>query len=120
MRDEPRDSYENLERSIDPDRVEEQRDATLEVVDRLRKRGIAVSEVEPPEALTDLLTAVEQFEMAVERHGGDLMVDDLDSSRPDDRHFVPPRRQPGEPLREYIGRVEAATMRLHDHPRRAD
>src|SRR5512146_853052 len=80
MRDEPRDSYENLERSIDPDRVEEQRDATLEVVDRLRKRGIAVSEVEPPEALTDLLTAVEQFEMAVERHGGDLMVDDLDSS----------------------------------------
>ena len=120
MTDMPRDEYEELERRIDPDRVNEQRAAAVEVVDRLRRRGIAASESESPDVLTDLLTAVERFEQVVEQHGGDLMVDDLESSRPDDRHFVLPRREPGEPIRAYIVRVEEATVRLRDHPRRAD
>src|SRR5437870_10191034 len=66
--------------------------AAAEVTARLRSRGITVTGGENPEDLVDLLSAVERFEAAVEAHGGDLMVDDLKSSRPDDSHFVMPPR----------------------------
>jgi len=91
-----------------------------EVADRLRTRGIAVSSGDPSEALADLLSAVERFESAVEAHGGDLMVDDLKSSQPDDRHFVLPRRAPGEAVRAYISRIDAAASGLRQHPRKPD
>src|SRR5437667_257893 len=70
--------------------------------------------------LADLLSAVERFEAAVEAHGGDLMVDDLKSPQPDDRHFVLPRREHAEAIRVYISRIDAATIGLHRHPRRPD
>ncbi|HEX9215412.1 MAG TPA: hypothetical protein VF864_00400 [Gemmatimonadales bacterium] len=91
-----------------------------EVADRLRSRGVMVSSADAPDALADLLSAVERFEAAVEAHGGDLMVDDLKSSRPDDRHFVLPRRAPGESVRDYIARIDDATSALRKHPRRPD
>src|ERR1700745_1416180 len=87
---------------------------------RLRGRGIAVTGSETPEELADLLSAVERFEAAVEAHGGDLMVDDLRSSEPDDRHFVVPRRHPTESARAYIARVDQATAGLGHHPPRPD
>ncbi len=99
---------------------EERTSAAAEVTARLRSRGIAVTGAENPEDLVDLLSAVERFEGAVEAHGGDLMVDDLKSSRPDDRHFVVPRRGHGEGIRVYIGRVDDATAGLRDHPRQPD
>ena len=92
------------------------RAVAAEVADRLRRRGIAVEGNERPEELADLLTAVEQFEAAVRARGGDLMVDDLKSSEPDDQHFVLPQREPGEPLASYIRRINAATELLRDHP----
>ena len=70
--------------------------------------GIAVSATERPEDLGELLSAVERFEAAVEARGGDLMVDDLRSSEPDDRHFVVPRRGSGETVRAYIVRIDEA------------
>ena len=94
--------------------------AVAEVTARLRSRGITVTGGENPEELVDLLSAVERFEAAVEAHGGDLMVDDLKSSRPDDSHFVVPRRAPGEGVRAYIGRIDAATAGLRRHPRQRD
>ena len=94
--------------------------AAAEVTARLRSRGVAVTGGESPEDLVDLLSAVERFEAAVEAHGGDLMVDDLKSSRPDDSHFVVPRRAPGEGVRAYIGRIDAATAGLRRHPRQRD
>jgi hypothetical protein len=94
--------------------------AVAEVTARLRGRGITVTGRETPEDLVDLLSAVERFEAAVEAHGGDLMVDDLKSSRPDDSHFVVPRRAPREAARAYIGRIDAATLALGRHPRRPD
>jgi hypothetical protein len=94
--------------------------AAAEVADRLRSRGITVTGGESPEELVDLLSAVERFEAAVEAHGGDLMVDDLKSSRPDDSHFVAPRRAPREAVRAYIGRIDAATTGLRRHPRQRD
>jgi hypothetical protein len=96
------------------------RSAVAEVTDRLRSRGIAVTAAENPEDLVNLLSAVERFETAVEAHGGDLMVDDLKSSRPDDRHFVVPRRAHGEAVRTYIVRIDEAAATLRHHPRRPD
>src|SRR2546427_13026003 len=104
-----------------PRRPDDERAGVLaEVADRLRSRGVMVSSADAPDALADLLSAVERFEAAVEAHGGDLMVDDLKSSRPDDRHFVVPRRARGEALRAYIGRIDEATARLRAHPRQPD
>ena len=94
--------------------------AAAEVTARLRARGIAVTGAENPEDLVNLLSAVERFEGAVEAHGGDLMVDDLKSAQPDDRHFVVPQRGRGEGLRAYIGRIDAATAGLRHHPRQRD
>lgn len=99
---------------------DERADAAAEVADRLRRRGISVTGTERPDDLADLLSAVERFEAAVEAHGGDLMVDDLKSAQPDDRHFVVPRRERGESIRAYIGRIESATGGLRGHPRRPD
>ena len=99
---------------------EARRSAAAEVTDRLRSRGISVTGAENPEDLVNLLSAVERFEGAVEAHGGDLMVDDLKSSRPDDRHFVVPRREHGEAVRTYIARIDEATGTLRHHPQRPD
>lgn len=94
--------------------------AASEVSARLRSRGIMVAAAERPEELVNLLSAVERFEAAVEAHGGDLMVDDLKSSRPDDRHFVLPVRAAGEAANAYIARIAEATAGVRRHPRRPD
>ena len=96
------------------------RAVAAEVADRLRRRGIPLRGDERPEDLADLLGAVERFERAVEARGGDLMVDDLKSSRPDDRHFVIPQRVPREAVRAYIARIDAARAALGRHPRQRD
>jgi len=100
--------------------MDERDSVAAEVAARLRSRGISVTVADGPEELADLLSAVERFEAAVERHGGDLMVDDLKSSQPDDRHFVVPRRDRGESIPAYIGRIDDATARLRRHPPRTD
>lgn len=114
------DKYEELEGDLDPHRAEERTAAAAEVTARLRSRGIAVTGAESAEDLVDLLSTVERFEATVEAHGGDLMVDDLKSSKPDDQHFIVPRRAQGEPVRVYIGRIDEATQRLRRHPRQPD
>jgi hypothetical protein len=87
-----------------------------EVATRLRTRGIEVEDDERPEQLADLLIAVERFEALVEARGGDLMVDDLKSSEPDDPDFVLPQRMPGEALPSYVRRIEEAIARVEAHP----
>ncbi len=72
--------YEDHQRDLNPNRAAEQRSAVAEIVSRLQGRGIVVSSADDAEDLVDLLTEVERFEAAVEAHGGDLMVDDIDSS----------------------------------------
>src|SRR4029077_12638635 len=107
-------------RKTDDTGADERRAASAEVSARLRGRGITLTGAEKAEELADLLSAVERFERAVELHGGDLMVDDLKSSRPDDRHFVVPKRAPREAVRAYIGRIDAATIGLRRHPPQRD
>jgi len=99
---------------------EERASAVAEVAARLRSRGITVTGAENPEDVVNLLSAVERFEGAVEAHGGDLMVDDLKSTQPDDRHFVVPRRARGETVRAYIVRIDEAAAELRRHPRQPD
>jgi len=106
--------------ALDPPQDEERARAAAEVAARLRQRGIALTGAERPDDLVDLLSAVERFEVVVEAHGGDLMVDDLKSSQPDDRHFVVPRRGHGETVRAYVARIDEAAGRLRDHPRKPD
>ena len=98
----------------------ERADVAAEIGERLRSRGVAITGAERPDDLADLLSAVERFEKAVEAHGGDLMVDDLKSPEPDDRHFVLPRRSHGETIRAYIVRIDDATAGLRRHPRQPD
>ena len=103
------------------DEEQDARDAAAaEARGRLRSRGVTLTGAERPEELGDLLDAVERFEAAVEAHGGDLMVDDLKSVKPDDSHFVLPRRNKREGIRDYIGRITAAMSSLRDHPRKPD
>ena len=106
--------------ALDPRQDEERARAAGEVAARLRQRGIALTGAERPDDLVDLLSAVERFEVVVEAHGGDLMVDDLKSSQPDDRHFVVPRREHGETVRAYVARIDEAAARLRGHPRKPD
>src|SRR2546421_5534366 len=114
------DGYEDLERGLDPHRAEEQDAAVAEVAGRLRQRGIAVTGAEDSDDIANLLAAVERFELAVEAHGGDLMVDDLRSSRPDDPHYGVPRRPHREVIRAYIRRIDEATASLRRAPPRPD
>jgi hypothetical protein len=82
-------------------------DVAGEVADRLRRRGIVLGGDERPEDLADLLSAVEQFESAVEARGGDLMVND-------DPRFALPPRSVDESVRDYVARVQAATVSLRE------
>jgi len=109
--------YEEQERLLDPHRAEEQQRARREAVDRLADRGIPAHPQDQDEELADLLDAVERFEEAVESHGGDLMVNRLGSTEPEDPAFVPPARGPQEPVAAYRLRIEDAIDQLrHRRP----
>jgi hypothetical protein len=122
MRDpDEQESNESLQEAIDPHRREERDAASVEVAARLRARGIALTGRESSEELVDLLDSVERFERAVERHGGDLMVDEGPhgtTREPDDGHFVLPERAPQESVGSYRARVDERTSELRRHARR--
>ncbi len=67
------------------------------------------------EDLVTLLESVEAFEVAVQSRGGDLMMDEpvgaAAAIAPDDAAFVLPRRNDGESVAEFIGRISFATSR---------
>jgi hypothetical protein len=116
-------SGEPLQESIDPHRDEERQAVRAEIAARLGARGVGLTGGESSEELVELLDAVERFERAVERHGGDLMVDEGPhgtTNEPDDAHFVLPKRGPHEPVASYRNRLEAAASGLRGHPRHPD
>jgi hypothetical protein len=91
--------------------------ATEEIIVRLGRRGVRLSGRETGEQLVDLLDAVERFEMAVQRAGGDLLVDEplpgaLTPIRPDDPAFVLPVRVGSESVADFTERVVEATARV--------
>lgn len=96
------------------DEAQERQQVADEVATRLRDRGLQITEAEDPEDLAAALEAVERFEAAVKASGGDLMMDNLMSSEPEDPRFVLPERLPDETLASYALRVDEATRRLRD------
>ena len=95
--------------------ADERRDVAKEVAGRLRRRGVRLTGNETDEELVRLLEAVERFEATVERHGGDLMVDEpvegVRPIQPDDRRFVLPRRHDHEAVGDFVNRIAEATQR---------
>lgn len=96
----------------------ELRAAMMETSDRLRAVGVRLTGHESSDDLANLLEAVERFERAVKARGGDLMVDEGphgETREPDDVHFVLPRREPGEPVAAYLGRLDEAAGAVRHH-----
>ena len=79
---------------------------------RLRHQGVQLTGKESSDELADLEEAVEEFERAVERAGGDLMVDEPVTSgkpiAPDNSNFVLPARNASEPVPAFIKRIQEA------------
>lgn len=100
--------YEREQRDLNPNRVEEERHARQEAEYRLSERGIRVDRADSDEEVANLLDAIERFEAAVEAKGGDLFVNRIGSSEPEDPAFVPPERRAGEPAADYRRRIETA------------
>lgn len=84
-----------------------------EMVARLHQKGLLTDGRDATDAeLADLLSAIEQFEATVVNLGGDLFVDSLDSSQPEDPAFVLPHLRDDERLDDYTRRVEEKTRQL--------
>ena len=108
------DRDEAAQRILDPHRVEEQRKAREESEARLADRGIEVRPDDSYDDVAELQDTVERFEQEVQGLGGDLMVNHLGSSQPEDPAFVPPARDPGESIGGYLRRMEDAITVLVD------
>lgn len=112
------DRYESIQEELDPHRREELQRVMLETADRLRQRGVSLTGRESGDELVSLLDAVEQFELAVERRGGDLMMDEPpqgETPQPDDVHFALPRRGERESVSDYLGRILERTDMVRRH-----
>ena len=106
------DAFEEQQETLDPHRREERDAAKLELASRIHQKGVMLDGSETVAQLDDLLTAVDRFEAAVIGRGGDLMINSPFSSDPEDPQFVIPRREPGEDVDVYGGRIQAAASRL--------
>jgi hypothetical protein len=111
---------EDADDALNPHRREEQLRAAQEARNRLSSRSITLTGDETPDQLADLQDAVERFEAAVQARGGDLFVDDLGSSQPENEALVLPRREPGEPVGAYTARIDAAGENLRKNRSRGD
>jgi broad specificity phosphatase PhoE len=89
-----------------------------ELAGRLRARGVAVRDEDSPDEIVRMLEGVEVFERAVEKRGGDLMVDEPPANhagQPDDPHFLLPPRGADESATAYAKRLRAATAAVRRH-----
>lgn len=86
--------------------------AVTQVRHQLEQRGIRMHDDDAPEAVADLLSAVEQFERAVARRGGDSFTNSPQSSDPDREEFVVPTRRDDEDAAAYAVRVRARAEEL--------
>jgi hypothetical protein len=102
----------------DPTERDEIHRVMLETADRLRQRGVSLTGRESDDELVRLLDAVEEYELAVERRGGDLMMDEApegETPQPDDVHFALPRRRERESASDYLVRIQERTDMIRRH-----
>lgn len=95
-----------------PGRVEERALVRDELAGRLRDNGVELSGDESDEQVVEIVSAVDEFQLAVARVGGDSMINDVDSSQPEDPRMVVPVRQGDEPVSRYLTRIRQATEAL--------
>lgn len=88
-----------------------------EMVARLHQKGLMIAGDAPDDNLADLLSAIDQFEAAVVKAGGDLYVDSLDSSQPERPDWVLPHMGDDETVVAYTERVQKATARAGETAR---
>jgi len=112
MSSEPRQSFEDDQRDLNPHRDEERQHATDVIESQLRRRGIRMTGDESSDEAADVLSAVERFEAAVSALGGDRYLDDPSAKDPDDKRFVVPERKGDERAADYARRILDAAMRL--------
>ena len=110
----PPESSEQFNEMLDPHRREEIAGAAVEITGRLMQKGVEISSDEDGGLLADLLSAVERFEAAVIRNGGDPMVNTPTSSDPQNPEFVVPQRTADETLDSYIRRINSTAEILED------
>ena len=108
----PPDESEATSQMLDPHRREEREAVAIELSGRLAQKGVEVGSDEDPAQLADLLSAVEEFERAVEAAGGDLYVDGPMSKEPEDRRLVIPQRRADEPIGRYAQRILAVAKEI--------
>lgn len=95
-----------------PHRAEERRRTREELESRLRERRIELAGDESDDDVMLIVNAVERFEGRVAQLGEDSFVNTPESSEPDDRELVLPRRFADESASAYAARVVAAAERL--------
>lgn len=103
----------------DDTRRAERRRVGGEIAERLGRLGVTLTGGESDEEIVGILETVEAFERAVQRKGGDLMVDEPRVEgplQPDDAHFVLPRRGDDEAVAQYLARLRDATQTVERHP----
>ena len=110
----PHRSYEQSQRDVNPGREADQARAKAIAVSRLRDRDVVLTGSATSDQLVRLLSAVEEFERAVGRCGGDSMVNTIRSSEPEHQAFVLPVRHADEAAGAYVARVRLATERITD------
>jgi hypothetical protein len=106
------ESFEEQQEDLDPHRREERDGIALELVGRLRQKGVIITGRETSGHLDDLMTAIDRFEAAVISRGGDLLVNTPYSNPPENPDFVIPPRMPGEDAEAYAARINSAADRL--------
>ena len=112
------DRGKSIREEPDAQSREELHRVMLETADRLRQRGVLLTGRESSDELVSLLDAVEAYELAVERRGGDLMMDEAPSGQtpqPDDVHFALPRRGERESVSDYLVRLQERTDMIRRH-----
>ena len=95
-----------------PHRAEERRRTRQELEARLRERRIELAGDESDEDVMLIVNAVEAFEARLAQLGEDSFVNTPESSEPDDRDLVVPRRLADEAAPSYAARIVAAAERL--------
>ena len=106
------DRSEARQQALNPHRDEDRQRAADVAYSQLRQRGVDVTGDEDPDALADILDAVERFENGVSMLGADRMTNAPDSAQPDDRRLVLPARIEGEAPEAYAHRVRSAADAL--------
>jgi hypothetical protein len=85
---------------------------SAQITGQLAERGVLVHDDDDPAARSDILSAVQRFEVAVQLCGASSYTNAPQSSEPDDERFVVPRRADDESADAYVRRVRDAADRL--------